>query len=311
MIEAKVSVIIPVYNTEKYLKDCLDSLLGQSFQNFEAILIDDGSGDQSSAICDEYQKKDFRIKVIHQKNQGVSVARNRGIEEAKGEWIFFLDSDDILPENALKNLIEQNSDFVIGSIEEIDEDGNYNGICNSIPKKELNKRQTLNILFDESLYGYQGYLWNKLYRYAIIRDNKITFDSSIKYNEDRLFITEYLLYCSKITMIPQIIYYYRQREGSALGQIKQEFKPAVLSELDAFEKMKKLLKKDYYEIYQMISRLIFEKALYWFSKTHKSFTFERKQLKEMIYNNAKICLKIPGKGLFYKTKVIAHCILKR
>lgn len=89
-----ISIIIPVYKAEKYLHCCVDSVLAQSFTNFELILIDDGSPDNSGTICDEYAKQDRRIKVFHQENQGVSAARNLGIEQAKGEWIAFIDSDD-------------------------------------------------------------------------------------------------------------------------------------------------------------------------------------------------------------------------
>ena len=94
MNSPSISIIIPVYKAEKYLHRCVDSVLAQTFTNFELILIDDGSPDNSGAICDEYAKQDGRVKVFHQKNQGVSVARNLGIEQAKGEWIAFIDSDD-------------------------------------------------------------------------------------------------------------------------------------------------------------------------------------------------------------------------
>ena len=102
----KISVIVPVYKAEKYLQKCVDSILGQTFRDFELLLIDDGSPDGSGAICDEYAKKDSRVRVFHKENGGVSSARNKGIDEAKGEWISFLDADDYWTESHLSDTIE-------------------------------------------------------------------------------------------------------------------------------------------------------------------------------------------------------------
>lgn len=101
----KLSVIVPVYNTEKYLAECIDSILAQSFQDFELILVDDGSKDNSEKICDEYATTDSRIHVIHQPNGGVTAARSNGVKNAKGEWITFVDADDTIPEDSLENLM--------------------------------------------------------------------------------------------------------------------------------------------------------------------------------------------------------------
>ncbi|MFW5510256.1 MAG: glycosyltransferase family 2 protein, partial [Prevotella sp.] len=96
-----ISIIIPIYNVEKYLRQCLDSVVNQTYQDWEAILVDDGSSDSSPAICDEYAKKDSRFKVLHQANGGVSSARNIGLNKSHGEWLIFLDADDMLKNNAL------------------------------------------------------------------------------------------------------------------------------------------------------------------------------------------------------------------
>ena len=102
-----ISVIIPVYNVEKYLRECIDSVLNQSYQNLEIILVDDGSTDSSGEICDEYEKQDIRIRVIHQKNQGLSGARNTGFQNANGEYVYFLDSDDWIVPEAIKCLVKR------------------------------------------------------------------------------------------------------------------------------------------------------------------------------------------------------------
>ena len=127
MKQPKISIIVPVYNAEKYLRHCLDSILNQSFQDFELLLVDDGSKDRSGKICDEYAEKDKRVSVWHQENQGVSVARNVGLEHAQGEWIYFPDSDDIVIENALEIMMKmcvEDIDYVMCGYEVYDENGN-------------------------------------------------------------------------------------------------------------------------------------------------------------------------------------------
>ena len=101
----RISVIVPVYNADLYIKDCIESILRQSFRDFELILVDDGSLDRSGEICDAYEKKDSRIRVIHQTNQGQAAARNHAIKIAKGEWVCFVDSDDLIHPNMLKSLL--------------------------------------------------------------------------------------------------------------------------------------------------------------------------------------------------------------
>ena len=116
---AKISVIIPIYNNAVYLPQCLDSLLAQSFQDFEGILVDDGSTDGSATVCDDYQQKDSRLKVFHIQNHGVSYARNYGIEKATGEWIGFVDSDDWITTDFLATLYahtDKDTDVVMGSL---------------------------------------------------------------------------------------------------------------------------------------------------------------------------------------------------
>jgi len=132
----KISVIVPVYNVEKYLAKCIDSILAQTFTDFECILINDGSPDNSPAICDEYAKKDERMKVIHKENGGVSSARNTGLDIAQGEWITFADSDDWVDENYLElmysNAIKNNCDLSICGFKSVDEKGNINAVFSII-----------------------------------------------------------------------------------------------------------------------------------------------------------------------------------
>lgn len=311
MNDCLISVIIPIYNTEKFLKNCLDSVRAQTFPNYEAILVDDGSTDNSGKICEEYACLDPRFRVVCQRNAGVSVARNRALEEAKGTYIFFLDSDDFLPEDAFEKLIQQDADLVIGSIVEVDESGNLNGAFKRLPNQELSRLQTLEALFDESKWGYQGYIGNKLYRCSIIKEQNIMFEPGIKYNEDRLFLTQYLLSCSKVIMLSSAVYFYRQQQNSALAKIRKNFEPSALTELDAFEAMKKLVIDEYPELYQLISQLAFEKSLYWLKQIPKKYFNEKKKMRNYVCKNAKICFITPKKGLIYKIKVILHCLFEQ
>ena len=127
MKKEKVSVIIPIYNVEKYLEKCLNTIINQTYKNLEIILIDDGSTDKSSTICDEYCEKDKRIKVIHKNNEGVSSARNKGIELSKGKYIVFIDPDDYVTDEHVEVLydciISNNVDLVISNLIDINEDG--------------------------------------------------------------------------------------------------------------------------------------------------------------------------------------------
>ena len=200
----KVSVIVPIYNTEKYLHRCIDSILGQTFTDFELILVDDGSTDKSGKICDEYAKKDSRIVVVHKENGGVSSARNNGLDIAHGEWITFVDSDDYISDNMLSSFdieFEDNSDMKIGTITSFGYNANVSGPTSdriiSIDDLSLHTKQ-LNIQSPCS----------KLYKVSIIKNFKIYFDKNIRVSEDLLFNIEVLLRCSYISLHYNVSYYY-------------------------------------------------------------------------------------------------------
>lgn len=250
MKQSKISIIVPVYNAEKYLRHCLDSILNQSFKDFELLLIDDGSKDRSGKICDEYAEKDKRVSVLHQVNQGVSVARNVGLEHAQGEWIYFPDSDDIVVENALEIMMKmcvEDIDYVMCGYEVYDE----NGSCSyAIPERQervISREDALMEMFAPTDYRYQGYLWNKLFRASITRDNSLRFVKGIKFNEDRLYNVEYLCRIKgnvAYTTVP--VYHYVERSSSAMASLTQRFNPYFLTDLDAFVKMGKTLRIDRY-----------------------------------------------------------------
>jgi glycosyltransferase involved in cell wall biosynthesis len=185
-----ITIIIPVYNVEKYLAKCIDSILSQTFTDWELILIDDGSKDKSGKICDEYSCKDKRIKVFHKKNEGVSKARNKGIELAKGEYICFIDSDDWIESTYLKDFkIEQQYDFYFsGALYDT-----YNKVYSYKKYTEKyckNKSEIKAEFFKQDLFS-NGYPWGKLYKTQIIKDNKLRFNESLAINEDHIFVFQY------------------------------------------------------------------------------------------------------------------------
>lgn len=186
-----VSVIIPIYNTEKFLPLCINSVLNQTLTDIEVLLVNDGSTDGSGKICDEYACKDQRIQVIHTLNQGVSHARNQGLETAKGEYIAFMDSDDWIETNmiaTLYQLIRTNEAGLAtcGYIIE-NEDGRPIYHINEVKSGKLTQWEAIHSLFNDRYYKYKGNLWDKLYHKKIIDKHHLKFNEHIYYNEDRLF----------------------------------------------------------------------------------------------------------------------------
>lgn len=202
----KISVIVPVYKVEPYLEKCINSILNQTYKDFELILVDDGSPDNCPAICDEYAKKDSRITVIHKQNGGVSSARNEGIKIAKGEFIWFIDSDDYIETNALEifsGYIEKSpSDLYVfeqGHSEKFDIDN-------------------LNNLFYEHYFKYHfGFApWNKIYKNSILQSSSLFFDTEETVGEDLLFNVNYYTKINSLKFLDEKLYHYVIRENSAM-----------------------------------------------------------------------------------------------
>lgn len=181
-----VSIIVPVYNVEKYLYKCVDSIIKQSYRNIEIILIDDGSTDKSGDICDKLSLIDKRIKVFHEHNAGVSNARNTGLQKAKGNYIFFIDSDDTIDKDVILNLIKYKNEKNLVSVNHC--------ICKKDKKKVChynNKRYKKDELIKEVLEGnILGVVWGYLFDKNIIKN--INFDIKTSYLEDFLFLIQYL-----------------------------------------------------------------------------------------------------------------------
>lgn len=199
-----VSIIVPVYNSGRTIRRCVDSILAQSFTDFEILLIDDGSTDESGMICDEYAAKDNRIKVIHKNNGGVSSARNAGLKMAAGDYIMFADSDDEVLPDWIASLIESaklndKETLIVGGVEF------YRG-------EELSGVFSQNITFPvESLFNYSGLwggCWNKIFESSIIKKYEIEFDEKLHYCEDCLFVATYVRNLSRVKVVDFVGYRY-------------------------------------------------------------------------------------------------------
>lgn len=213
-----VSVIMPVYNVEKYLQEAIKSIIVQTYKEWELILVDDGSTDKSAFICDEYAKEDDRIKVIHQKNGGLSAARNTGIECSKGEYLLFVDSDDYVVETALAELVNkaenEKSDIVLFEMSHINDETRE---ITRYSEYVLNTAESvLELLNCDSYYAMAcGYLIRK----NVLITNKILFCKGILH-EDELFTMQAMLNCRKISIIAKPLYFYRIRRNSIMKSSK-------------------------------------------------------------------------------------------
>lgn len=213
-MKPKISIIVPIYNVEKYLNRCIKSILNQEFKDFELILVDDGSQDNCSKICDEYSLIDNRVKVIHKTNGGLSSARNAGLEIAKGYYIGFVDSDDWISKDMYKVLYElcvkYDCDIAECCYKKVYDEGNIKEIKSGYDIKMLSNLEVLEEMYKDSFAG-STVSWNKLYKNELFKNIKFP---EGKLNEDQ-FTTYKLYYKSKnIVAINRCMYYYYQSNES-------------------------------------------------------------------------------------------------
>lgn len=232
---SKISIIVPVYNAQAYLKQTLDSILKQTYSNFELILVDDGSKDESAGICDDYREADARVKVWHNENAGPSAARNFGIRQAAGEYLAFVDSDDILSAGFLEKMMsgfeDEETDIVLCGYDRF-----YNDDLND--KKDyllgeesvtrLSSNKELAMLFTVPKTSLSGVsIWAKLYKTGIIKENGIEFPLDISYEEDCCFNLLYYRKVRKAFLIKENLYHYRQ----SLSSLSKVYKDSTYRDL--------------------------------------------------------------------------------
>lgn len=216
-----VSIIVPVYNSEKTLGRCIESILNQTYKEFELLLLDDGSTDSSGEICDTYAEKDARIRVIHKENSGVSDTRNQGIAMAKGEYLQFLDSDDWITSDAtglfVRTMAEHSCDMVIAQFYRVI--GEHVSQKGAIEEDGLLDRVTYaSHMMQKPADFYYGVLWNKFYKRSIIEKHQLKMDSSISWCEDFMFNLEYIRHTHSIYAMKIPVYYYVKTKGSLVSQ---------------------------------------------------------------------------------------------
>lgn len=276
-----ISVIVPVYNVEKYLKKCIDSIICQTYENIEIILIDDGSTDSSSKICDKYLLKDSRIKVIHQKNQGIAIVRNKGLAQSNGKYIFWVDSDDYISNECIEylyNLLKkENADMSIcnylqGSSRLYDFNSNedyYNEIMNS--------KKALEYIYESDHYAFiMAASWAKLIK-------KELYDN-LKYPENKLFEDIYMSHhlinnCNKIAYTNKVMYYYFQWNDSILGKKLHRGK---LDYLYAFEERIHFFEELQYLDLKEKARLQYLHALMWEYSRSKDILNDKEMTKSIV-----------------------------
>lgn len=227
-----ISVIIPVYNVSQYLSQCIQSVLAQTYRNFEIILVDDGSTDDSSKICDTYAERDSRIRIKHQNNGGVSSARNEGLQLAQGKYITFVDADDWVENDYLAELLKNMPEFGMTVCEFTT---NKDEMISSGSADILNREEAYISLC--SSHGIGGFCWGKLFNNELIKRTGIKFDLEVTVCEDLIFVSHYLNKCSPmIEYIHKKIYHYRiNLKGATLGryhQSKTKCKRKYVTEFD-------------------------------------------------------------------------------
>lgn len=218
---SQISIIVPVYKTEKYLSICIESIINQTFQDWELILVDDGSPDNCGDICDEYANKDKRIKVLHKNNEGVGSARNAGLKMVSGEYVAFVDSDDFCDKEYLKN-------FETGIVNQMDLviQGYMEYINGAKPGKMFNSRiyenNLVDALIDNELLTF-GAPYCKLFKRSVIENNDIRFSTKYSYGEDTCFFFNYCKFINNIKLVSNVGYYYRCELSNSLSMKNHDF----------------------------------------------------------------------------------------
>lgn len=263
-----LSIIIPIFNAEKYLEKCIDSILEQRYTEYELILVDDGSIDKSAQMCDEYADKDNRVIVIHKENGGLSDARNTGVKVAKGEYIFFIDSDDFLDDNkALEKIVNRlkksNADVLNFGFKKYyaneDKEYNYFKIDKNMPIEYCKDEKGFEFLMQNSLYIASA--WNKVIRRQLFEKSDLSFKKGI-YSEDIDWCARLLIVAKKFDFINESFYCYRQREGSISKSISnknlKDLKDAIVICYDMSKDLQGDFKNDYlsYVAYQYATFLV-------------------------------------------------------
>ena len=279
-----ISVIVPVYNVEQYLHRCVDSILAQTFVDFELILVDDGSPDGCPAICDAYAVKDSRVRVIHQENKRLPAARNAGLCIAGGDYIAFVDSDDYIDRDYLSKLLEVKSDLTIcGSITSTNE-----GECLKILRYDAAIYEKCTSIDFSGLYRqlalYSSYC--RLYRADVIREHKIRFADRFTWGEDGAFNADYLRYVNSVALIDYSGYHYikyPEMQGRLSTSVRSDIIDVVAASREyCISSMKEIHREQYESVRAVIEKDILGNVAYFVRKVLDNRTMPRREKKQLM-----------------------------
>lgn len=273
MEKGLVSVVIPAYNVEKYLEKCVCSLLKQTYKNYEIIIIDDGSTDKTFEVSKMLELRNSKVKAFHQENQGVSVARNQGMQYASGNYYLFVDADDYVSQKYVEALIYCVNKADMAMV----------GYTSKTNELEENLDDDVCIICAKSMrnqilcgVAYDGYLWNKIFRSDIVKQNGMKFEKNVTVWEDMFFVLEYLKCSKKVHIIKNKLYYYRYREESAVNNLRID---KYRSKYEIMKKLKNLMSNESEQCRHKISYLYYEtmlsyinKAFYDCKETYNAYT---------------------------------------
>lgn len=279
-----ISVIIPVYNMAEYLEKAVKTHLCQTYKNYEIILVDDGSTDSGGVICDKLARQYEKVRTIHKSNGGLSSARNRGIKEAKGEYIIFPDPDDWVDKDYLKCLFQLHEAYQ----SDIEICGHYvvthkvSRVHNERGKECcLNNKDAILSLISSDMYC--GFAWNKLYHIRIIEENDLWFDEKLGMAQDLHFSFRYMLYCNKIAYNPEPHYYYFQHE-KGVTNINHPLTPRKISGLETYSRLYEVAKHEVPEAVDLIGSTIANLNLHFIYVYYNSEMNDKQLLKQLNTN---------------------------
>lgn len=252
-MEPIISVVVPIFCNEKYLRRCLDSIIDQTYENLEIILVDDGSTDASGAICDEYESRDKRIKVFHQTNKGVSAARNSGLKECSGEYIGFVDGDDWIERDMfsfLSNLLELNGADMAACGYYLNDEADPD-LDADRPPEIITKEAAIEKSLELKEFCFDSSVYNKIYRIDVYKKNGIEFDEDIAIGEDMLWLCRFIICSEKIvySQIPK--YHVIDNEESAT---RKPFNIKNISLVTAHERLEEIVGGVYPQLVPIIRR---------------------------------------------------------
>ena len=280
----KLSIIIPIYNAELYIRRCIESILTSHRSDFELMLINDGSIDSSESICKEYTN-DSRVRYFKQENKGVAVARNRGIQEIRGSHFTIVDADDYVNSRYVDTIISDidcENDLIIYD--------HYSGrsSCFSLVRSGLESGQSSNLrVLYQAVFEYRlNAQWDKVFTTSIVKKNNIFFPEGIKAGEDSMFFLQYLRYVNTYFVSNDALYYYVKNSGSAMANPKLEY----ISNLDSvfkayltFGKEKSIDEATYYNLYKALLNSLTKKVVSYKKMGISNFVIERELKKTLIY----------------------------